>query len=294
MPKIQEIVLYNTTAAAPPPAPLLRGEPALGVEPARTRMWVGDGANNRLVFTSDPLDPLGPGLGAANYLPLSGGQMTGAIELLPPVNGPDATNKTYVDTLFTSATAYQGTWQVAANVPNITAGGTAAGMFYIAVTANPAVPENAPGGIPGIGGQSIANGDWIIWTTATNVWQVVAGGPLTQQIANSLYVALAGGTMTGPLVLNANPTLGPQAANKAYVDAQLGAYLPLSGGVMAGGISMPGTYTPAADPDVATKAYVDAEVGGAITSVVTDGTYITGDGTSGDPITLTLVDGGTF
>lgn len=59
-----------------------------------------------------------------------------------------------------------------------------------------------------------------------------------------------------------NPTNPGDAANKAYVDAQGGSYLALTGGTMTGAIAMSsnkitGLGTPTADGDAATKAYVD-------------------------------------
>ena len=91
--------------------------------------------------------------------------------------------------------------------------------------------------------------------------------------ADGKYLALAGGTMTGPIKGLENPTENDEAANKAYVDAQVsgagttadGKYLALAGGTMTGPIAMGGQkITGAADPtenqDVATKAYVDGEI----------------------------------
>src|SRR5690606_21903574 len=39
-----------------------------------------------------------------------------------------------------------------------------------------------------------------------------------QQLANASFLPLAGGTMTGNLILNADPTIDLQAATKHYVD----------------------------------------------------------------------------
>ena len=54
------------------------------------------------------------------------------------------------------------------------------------------------------------------------------------------YLSLAGGTLTGPLILAADPTVALGAATKQYVDAKVpaGGYLPLSGGVMTGAITL--------------------------------------------------------
>jgi hypothetical protein len=292
----QPIQLNRTTSVAAPATALLAGEAAVCIAPGLTRFWLGDGTANRLLLSSNPNDPLGSGIMQGNYLPTSGGTMSGAITLLPPVNAGDATNKNYVDALVASLRTFLGTWQVAANIPNITAGGNASGDFYFAVTANPTVPENAPGSIPGIGGQSIGNGDLIIWNTVSNVWDLIRGGPLTLAEVQALFLALAGGTMTGPLVLAGSPTLPTQAANKAYVDGLMTSYLPLSGGTLTGAITMTGVnainmgaaYTPTLNTHVATKSYVDS------TTVATDGVSILGTGVTGSPLTAGLIDGGTF
>lgn len=52
-------------------------------------------------------------------------------------------------------------------------------------------------------------------------------------------VPLIGGTMTGPLILSGPPTVTNGAATKGYVDGLTGAYLPITGGTLAG----PGNLT---------------------------------------------------
>lgn len=113
---------------------------------------------------------------------------------------------------------------------------------------------------------------------------------------NAPFLLLTGGTLTGALILNADPTVNLGAATKQYVDTQplsaalvqitspvnqnllvydstlfkwknvtaIGAgLLPLSGGVMTGAINMnsnalTGLIAPTNPSDAATKAYVDA------------------------------------
>ena len=53
------------------------------------------------------------------------------------------------------------------------------------------------------------------------------------------YVPLAGGTMTGPLQLSADPVSMDQAATKHYADALAAAELPLSGGNLSGALNTP-------------------------------------------------------
>jgi hypothetical protein len=73
---------------------------------------------------------------------------------------------------------------------------------------------------------------------------------------------LSGGTLTGALTLPTAPTIPSQAANKGYVDQQLGGALPLVGGSMTGILSLSGA--PQRPFDSATKAYVDGIAAGAL------------------------------
>lgn len=188
-------------------------------------------------------------------LPLSGGTMTGAIIMngqaitgLPePANQTDAVTKQYADNL------------KAQMLPS--SGGTMTGAINMGN--NTITALGAPVGD----------------TDATNKEYV--DGAITSAIksaegdADAKYLPLAGGTMTGAIKGLQNPTEDDEAANKAYVDAQVsgagstadGKYLALAGGTMTGPIAMSGQkITGAADPtdeqDVATKKYVDEHGGG--------------------------------
>lgn len=84
----------------------------------------------------------------------------------------------------------------------------------------------------------------------------------TVTTAIAAKVAKAGDTMTGPLVLPADPTLALQAATKQYVDAaSTAATTALAGKVAKTGDSMSGPLVLPADPTLAlqaaTKQYVD-------------------------------------
>ena len=240
----------------------------------------------------------------ADYLPLAGGTMTGPIDMnsqtidsLPEPAEPDhAANKQYVDT--GDAKLQE---QVNAKLPK--SGGTMTGAIMMnnqAVTGlpTPANPTDAVtkeyaddlksqmlpssggtmSGAINMGNNTItALGAPVGDTDATNKEYV--DGAITSAIksaegdADAKYLPLAGGTMTGPIKGLENPTENDEAANKAYVDAQVsgagttadGKYLALAGGTMTGPIAMSGQkITGAADPtenkDVATKAYVDGEI----------------------------------
>ena len=80
------------------------------------------------------------------------------------------------------------------------------------------------------------------------------------QFGPNTTLSIAGGTLTGPLILSANPTTALGAATKQYVDtgiagAGIGTFLPLAGGTLTGSLTL------AADPTLAaqasTKNYVD-------------------------------------
>jgi hypothetical protein len=66
---------------------------------------------------------------------------------------------------FDALVSFEGNWHVAANTPNLTPTDTFPfnGYYWNAVTANPAIPETAPSGLPGISGLTIQQGDKILW-----------------------------------------------------------------------------------------------------------------------------------
>ena len=182
----------------------------------------------------------------AKYLPLAGGTMTGPIKGLEnPTENDEAANKAYVDAQVSGAvTTADGKYLALA-------GGTMTGPIAM-------------------GGQKITGA-----AEPTDDQDVATKAYVDGEIANvgGTYLPLAGGTMTGPIKGLENPTENDEAANKAYVDAQVsgavttadGKYLALAGGTMTGPIAMggqkiTGAAEPTDDQDVATKAYVDGEI----------------------------------
>jgi hypothetical protein len=76
---------------------------------------------------------------------------------------------------------------------------------------------------------------------AAQAVQTVSKSYVDQSIAElegSLLTA-SGGTLTGPLYLNADPTQPMQAATKHYVDTQVATAVPLAGGNMTGALTTP-------------------------------------------------------
>jgi hypothetical protein len=81
------------------------------------------------------------------------------------------------------------------------------------------------------------------WGTHTNSnWDKVDG--LFPNGSTGTFMPLSGGTMTGPLVLNADPTVVLGAATKQYADKML----PLAGGAMTGPLTL------TSNPDAATAS----------------------------------------
>jgi hypothetical protein len=147
------------------------------------------------------------------YLPIVGGTMTGPIILptVPPVAADEAVGRQWVLDQIAAALAtyqlYQGTWQVAANTPDIGADPNKVnGASWRAATADPAVPETCPPGMPPISGRPIANGDLVVWSQAQQTWGLFHNAGMTQAEADAKYLQLAGGTLTGELTFSGDGT----------------------------------------------------------------------------------------
>ncbi len=74
---------------------------------------------------------------------------------------------------------------------------------------------------------------------AAQAVQAVSKAYVDQAIAelNQSELAATGGTLSGPLYLNADPTQPMQAATKHYVDTQVATALPLTGGTVTGALT---------------------------------------------------------
>jgi DNA-binding beta-propeller fold protein YncE len=99
---------------------------------------------------------------------------------------------------------------------------------------------------------------------------LLSSDPADTAAASSAYLKLAGGTLTGPLLLAADPSATLGAATKQYVDSKTAAitaaaaatYLPLAGGNLTGPLTL--AADPSAALGAATKQYVDAKPSGAL------------------------------
>jgi hypothetical protein len=142
---------------------------------------------------------------------------------------------------------YRGIWEVGNNTPplNPPTPPPVNGDRWLCVTADPNVPETAPANMPGVGGTLIHNGSYVIWDAGVPQWGLLAAGSLSKAEADTLYLSLQGGTLSGPLTINDDayiagnfgapmlPSAPEHLANKEYVDAALaaGGTLPLTFGL---------------------------------------------------------------
>lgn len=121
----------------------------------------------------------------------------------------------------------------------------------------------------------------------------IPSGGITQEQADTRYLQLAGGTMTGDLKVLESPLSDVSAVSKSYAQGLFtsavntanaakqtaDAALPKSGGTMTGALTLSGA--PTSDLQAATKKYVD-EAAGGWTSIYE------GSSTGAIPIELTL------
>ena len=154
-----------------------------------------------------------------------------------------------------------------------------AGALYVAKTAVAAGAFNA-GQWTYIGSSTDPNGPFLPLAGGTLTGPLVlaadpgaALGAATKQyvdgkVTAAPFLPLAGGTLTGLLTLSGPPTVPLHAATKAYVDS--GAFVPIAGGTMTGPLTL--AANPAAPLQSATKQYVDA-----LPAAMNDNRLINGD-----------------
>lgn len=94
-----------------------------------------------------------------------------------------------------------------------------------------------------------------VTSTEINSLSNVTGNVQTQLDAK---LNLAGGTLSGPLLLAADPAAALQAATKSYVDTKNALNLPKSGGTMTGALTL--NADPTSALQAATKQYVDTGI----------------------------------
>ena len=92
---------------------------------------------------------------------------------------------------------------------------------------------------------------------AAQAVQAVTKSYVDQQVAelSEGMLSASGGNLNGPLYLSGDPTQALEAADKHYVDSQVGNAVPLAGGAMTGALLLNGD--PSQDLQAADKRYVD-------------------------------------
>ena len=115
-----------------------------------------------------------------------------------------------------------------------------------------------------------ASKSWLIWDNGIK-WEEYA----------ALYLEKSGGTMTGALILNADPSVALGAATKQYVDAGDALNVNKAGDTMTGPLVL--SADPSANLGAATKQYADlkvAKTGDAMTGPLTTNSTIIANGSS--------------
>jgi Pectate lyase superfamily protein len=124
--------------------------------------------------------------------------------------------------------------------PNL--GATPAGLYYTAVYYLSDGSTNTQYWvIPAAASASLAQVQARLMPAAQAV-QAVSKTYVDEQIAEAIgsLLTASGGTLTGPLYLNGDPTQPLQAADKHYVDETFAEAVPLAGGNMTGALQSPG------------------------------------------------------
>ena len=109
-------------------------------------------------------------------------------------------------------------------------------------------------------------------TVSATELNYTAGLTSAAQIQLDARLLLAGGTMTGPISLAADPSANAHATSKSYVDNQVATRLPLAGGTMTGPIVLSADPVTALQP--ASKQYVDS---GLSSHALNDARHLTVD-----------------
>lgn len=98
--------------------------------------------------------------------------------------------KQYVDTTISTQAAYQGTWNAATNVPDLTQAAVRVnGFTWVMTTPDPTAPYTIPAtpALPGLSGQVVYEGDRAIWSTAATSFQIVHGSSISLQEAEEFF-----------------------------------------------------------------------------------------------------------
>jgi hypothetical protein len=95
-----------------------------------------------------------------------------------------------------------------------------AGFRYSCSVSTGGIGVVPPGTIPGLTGRTIYDGSWVIWDAQLSLWDLLAGGGLDKVEADTLYLSLDGGVLTGKVEMpdTESTDSGGTLATKSYVD----------------------------------------------------------------------------
>lgn len=261
------------------------------IDTAKFAVWAGGTFTGPITLSGDPTQDLHPAtkqyvdsalqnVDLSDYLPLSGGTITGELNVPQPTTNTNAATKHYVDESITDldigqyATTESVTSQLAlkANLANPTFTGTV-------VVPTPSAPNAAAN--KQYVDEAISNADLDQYATDQELAEGLAQKADTTALNN--YMPIAGGMFTGPVTVQA-PAGDNNPATKVYVDdaveglnidqyattaamtaaladkadnSDLEPLMPKAGGAFTGPVTV---QNPTANNHPATKAYVDNAV----------------------------------
>ena len=209
------------------------------------------------------------------FLPLTGGALTGALSIggnavtnvADPTNATDGVNKQYVDNALSGVTGKalreisQMQYVSLSYLDLFRDAKTYAG--YKIQTGNDYVIEYFGKIVSGTREVSlINNADIITYTFASDSSTIL---DVEGSVVITKYLSSLGGTNYDAdeqkIVNLSSPTDNADAANKQYVDNKVSDYLPLTGGILTGALTLSGD--PTQNTQAATKGYVDSKIASA-------------------------------
>ena len=182
-------------------------------------------------------------VGGGPFLPLSGGAMSGPIvQSLPPANPNELANRAYVDGLVTpdATTSVNGKVRLAGDLGGTGTTAAAPVISNSAITNVKMADMSAVSRLKGSNSLSPAVTDVSLDTSLS----MSAAGVLSvnSTTLSTIFLPLAGGAMSGPIVQSLPPANPNELANRAYVD---GLVTPDATNLVNGKIRLAGDFDPA-------------------------------------------------
>ncbi|CCV02340.1 hypothetical protein IIV30_145R [Invertebrate iridescent virus 30] len=206
------------------------------------------------------------------FLPLSGGNMSGAItQPLAPVVPNDLTNKAYVDAQINNVitpdatTTIKGKIQLAGDLTGTSSLPTIAPMVITSskIANNTILNSNLSlmSNTSQLKGSSSTSSDVIDISLGSGLSMSGTTLSVNTSSLSSTFLPLAGGTMSGAISQPLAPVIGSDVANKAYVDAQVVSGVPDATTLIKGKVQLAGDLSGTASaPVVALLAITNSKL----------------------------------